>query len=73
MVAGMMIGGWVTGFFQTESVPLAVLVGYFGMTLGMIVGMLLGTAATTVSINALLRLRNQPEADEKDVPLAARL
>jgi heavy metal translocating P-type ATPase len=51
MVLGMAAGGWCAAQIGTDSVPLAVVLAFLGMTAGMLGGMLLGTR----SMETLLR------------------
>jgi membrane protein DedA with SNARE-associated domain len=47
----MIAGGWCAAQFETESMPLAVVCSFVGMTLGMLAGMLLGTWVTEGLLN----------------------
>ncbi len=56
----MLLGSWLVGFVETDSVPLGFLSSFLGMTVGMIGGMLAGGEITQWLI-------------EKSLPWARRL
>ena len=60
MVGGMLFGGWLAAQTITESVPVAALFRYLGMTIGMILGMLLAYEATRRLIAVCWRWRFLP-------------
>jgi heavy metal translocating P-type ATPase len=60
MVAGMILGGILTGNIEAQTVPVGMLLSFLGMTIGMVAGMLLGTELTRLFVGLLLRLRHVP-------------
>ena len=60
MVAGMILGGWMTSGLTADSVPLGALASFAGMTLGMVGGMLIGTESLRRSIEFASRWKDSP-------------
>jgi P-type Cu+ transporter len=53
MAAGMLLGGWLAGRFETDSVTRGAIASFAGMTVGMVGGMLIGSTLALRGLDAL--------------------